>query len=239
VVDRFASELAEAMRDELSRYATQSRRQEKVLPSQIVEAMQQLPQPAPETLADEVDDLRTRVRELADSLTRVGLFQEEDPDQRFVDYPRDNASILLAIREVYRVTLDRLLRLTEMRADLELFSNFMNERLTHKSIELNQRRGIEIALDRTGRIAPSQLSSGEQQLLALAFELLFRTASHSVVLLDEPELSLHVGWLQGLMSSFLEMGESRGLQFVVATHSGSVLAGHQELERSLDDVGTG
>jgi predicted ATPase len=53
-------------------------------------------------------------------------------------------------------------------------------------------------------------------------------------LLDEPELSLHVAWLKGLMSAFLDMGANRGLQFLVATHSPSVLGGHRDLERSLD-----
>jgi energy-coupling factor transporter ATP-binding protein EcfA2 len=192
VVNLFALELASEMRDELSQYAAESRRQEKNLPSQIVEAMLAAQAPDSEALARDVDKLRTDVRVLAESLSRVGLFQEEDPDQRFVEYPRNNPNILLAIREVYRVTLQRLQRLTTLRSDLELFADFLNERLSYKQIELNQRSGIDIVLNEDERIRPSELSSGEQQLLALAFELLFRTEPRSVVLLDEPELSLHV-----------------------------------------------
>jgi predicted ATPase len=163
-----------------------------------------------------------------------GSSKEEDPEQQFQEYPRDNPSILLAIREVYRVAEQRLERLTGLRSDLELFASFLNSRLANKQIELDQENGITVVLPNAERIAPSQLSSGEQQLLALAYELLFGTAPHSVVLLDEPELSLHVAWLKGLLSAFLEMGRNRALQFVVATHSPSVLSGHLDLEQSLD-----
>ena len=235
VVDVFAAALADRMKTSLSAYATESRQQEKVLPSQIVRAMLDGPEKSEEELARDVDSLRAQVRILADSLTRVGLFQDEDPDPQFMEYPRDNPSILLAIREVYRVALLRLQRLTSLRADLERFEAFLNDRLTGKTIQLSQRSGIEVVLDTGPMIRPSQLSSGEQQLLAVAYELLFQTPENSVVLLDEPELSLHVAWLQGLMSALLGMGESRGLQFILATHSSSLLAGFQGLERSLDE----
>jgi hypothetical protein len=237
VVDRFAMDLAEHMRDQLSLYAAESRRQEKVLPSQIVKAMQATgPEQQPEELARDVDRLRTEVRTLADSLIQVGLFQEEDPDPQLVEYPRDNTLILLAVREVYRVTLQRLERLTNLRTELALFASFLNQRLTNKRIDLDQRSGLVVVLDREERIKPSQLSSGEQQLLAVAFELLFQTEPNALVLLDEPELSLHVAWLNGLISGLLEIGMERDLQFLIATHSPSVLAGHQDRERSLDEL---
>lgn len=236
VVEKYARELRDRMRDQLSVYAAESRRQEKNLPGQIVHAMQSESErrDSTEQLWDEVEQLREEVRKLADSLARVGLFQEEDPEQQVSDYPRDEPLILLAVREVYRVTKVRLERLTELRSDLELFSSFLNERFANKQILLSPDAGIEVELPSEEGISPSKLSSGEQQLLALAYELLFETEPMSVVLLDEPELSLHVAWLKGLLEAFLEMGRSRQLQFVIATHAPAVLAGHLELERSLD-----
>jgi energy-coupling factor transporter ATP-binding protein EcfA2 len=190
-----------------------------------------------EAIAVDVDELRKEVRGLADLLARVGLFdEEEDPDTQFEGYPRDNASILLAVREVYRVARDRLSRLSRLRAELDLFATFLNDRLAEKRIDLNQVNGIDVVLANGERIRPSELSSGEQQLLALAYELLFETKPQSVVLLDEPELSLHVAWLKGLIAAFMDMGYQRQLQFLIATHSPSILAGHVDRERSLDLV---
>jgi energy-coupling factor transporter ATP-binding protein EcfA2 len=235
VVERYALEMRDRMRVELSRYAAESQPQEKSLPSRIVHAMQEGANDDSETLAVEVDRLRTEVRELADLLARVGLFdEEEDPDNQFEGYPRDNALILLAVREVYLVARDRLSRLSQLRAELDLFATFLNDRFAEKRIDLNQTNGIDVLLANGGRIRPSQLSSGEQQLLALAYELLFETKPGSVVLLDEPELSLHVAWLKGLIAAFLGVAKQRTLQFVIATHSPSILAGHADRELSLD-----
>jgi energy-coupling factor transporter ATP-binding protein EcfA2 len=237
VVERYALEMRDRMRDELSRYAAESQQQEKSLPSRIVHAMQEDAAEDSEAIAVDVDKLRKEVRGLADLLARVGLFdEEEDPDTQFEGYPRNNASILLAVREVYRVARDRLSRLSRLRAELDLFATFLNDRLAEKRIDLNQTNGIDVVLSSGERIRPSELSSGEQQLLALAYELLFETKPHSVVLLDEPELSLHVAWLKGLIAAFMNMGEQRKLQFLIATHSPSILAGHIDRERSLDRV---
>lgn len=233
VVQEFAAQLKDLMKIHLSAYASDSRRQEQSLPSRIVEAMQQSPTEDPEVLAKEVDQLRAEVRTRAEALARVGLFEDEDPDY-LPEYPRDNALILLAVREVYRVTAQRLEELTALRHNLELFSDFLNERFANKYIQLNQKVGIDVVLDGGEQIQPQELSSGEQQLLALAYELLFDTQSEAIVLLDEPELSLHVAWLQGLLNAFCDMGNSRRLQFLIATHSPAILRGHQERERSLD-----
>lgn len=234
VVEMFAAKLGELMKVTLSRYATESRREEKILPTKIVQAMQQGPTEGPDVLNAEVGRLRAEVRGLADSLARVGLFQDEESPDHMPEYPSNDVPILLAVREVYRVTKQRLEKLTKLRTDLDLFSSFLNERFSNKKIYLSQQVGIVVKLDSGEQIEPSQLSSGEQQLLALAYELLFGSEPETVVLLDEPELSLHVAWLQGLLSAFSEMGDSRGLQFLIATHSPTVLRGHQDCERSLD-----
>jgi ABC-type lipoprotein export system ATPase subunit len=232
VVEQYAEDLGARMRDHLSAYAAESRKHERNLPAQIVQAMQSEPD-SPHELAQDVETLQSEVRDLADSLARVGLLYE-DPEQQLAQYPQNKTAILLAVREVYRVARQRLEQLTVLRTDLEFFISFLNNRLSGKKIELNKEHGISVLLDNGEMISPSQLSSGEQQLLALAYELLFGTAPNSIVLLDEPELSLHVTWLKGLLSAFLEMAERRRLQFIIATHAPSVFLGHNELEQSLD-----
>jgi energy-coupling factor transporter ATP-binding protein EcfA2 len=233
VVEQYAEELRARMRDQLSDYASESRKQEKNLPMKIVDAMQGEAESA-EVLAADVESLQGEVKDLASSLARVGLLYEEDPQEPFAEYPKEKPEILLAIREVYRVTKIRLERLTALRSELEFFSSFLNSRLSGKQIELNQEDGISVVLSTGERISPNHLSSGEQQLLALAYQLLFESSPQTLVLVDEPELSLHVGWQKGLLSAFLEMAERLRLQFVIATHSPSVIASHRDLERSLD-----
>ena len=69
-----------------------------------------------------------------------------------------------------------------------------------------------------------ELSSGEQQLLTLALKLTAYAGDHTVILVDEPELSLHVSW-QRAIPGMLEIVSSRmGCSMVVATHSPVVVA---------------
>ncbi|SIR08524.1 AAA domain-containing protein, putative AbiEii toxin, Type IV TA system [Aromatoleum tolulyticum] len=69
-----------------------------------------------------------------------------------------------------------------------------------------------------------ELSSGEQQLLILALKLTAYAADSTVILVDEPELSLHVSW-QRAIPTMLEIVSSRlGCSIVVATHSPVIVA---------------
>ena len=68
-----------------------------------------------------------------------------------------------------------------------------------------------------------ELSSGEIKLILMFYDLLFETADHSIVLLDEPESSLHVDWQKDLLRTIIETCDDRDIQIIVATHSPDVV----------------
>jgi predicted ATPase len=69
-----------------------------------------------------------------------------------------------------------------------------------------------------------ELSSGEQQLLTLAVKLTAYAGENTVILVDEPELSLHVSW-QRAIPVMLEIVSLRlDCSIVVATHSPVIVA---------------
>lgn len=61
------------------------------------------------------------------------------------------------------------------------------------------------------------LSSGEQQLLILFANIIFETPNH-IYIIDEPELSLHVKWLEMLYPHLEKVFPSED-QLIIATHS--------------------
>lgn len=73
------------------------------------------------------------------------------------------------------------------------------------------------------------LSSGEQQILTMVIKIAARIARDTFVLLDEPEISLHVAWQRNLPLVLREFSRRLECSFVVATHSPVVIA-------STDDV---
>ncbi|MFC4653933.1 AAA family ATPase [Rheinheimera marina] len=75
-------------------------------------------------------------------------------------------------------------------------------------------------LESSGSITTfKELSSGEQQLLTLALKLTAYTSKNSIVLVDEPELSLHVSWQRAIPRMLEIVGSRIGCSMVVATHS--------------------
>lgn len=66
------------------------------------------------------------------------------------------------------------------------------------------------------------LSSGEKQLFLRALSLKFLDVNDSIILIDEPELSLHPEWQCKIMSMYEGIGYNN--QLIVATHSPHVVS---------------
>jgi ABC-type cobalamin/Fe3+-siderophores transport system ATPase subunit len=81
-------------------------------------------------------------------------------------------------------------------------------------------RGIEVLTANEGTFDVGQLSSGEKQVLLLLIDVL-RVGSNTL-LIDEPELSMHVDWQQTLIRSMRELNPNA--QLIMATHSPEVMA---------------
>lgn len=65
------------------------------------------------------------------------------------------------------------------------------------------------------------LSSGEKQLFLRALALKFLEVNNSVILIDEPEISLHPQWQQKIIHVYESIGENN--QLIIATHSPHII----------------
>ena len=68
-------------------------------------------------------------------------------------------------------------------------------------------------------LLPERLSSGERHLLLQLFELIFRAPQGALVLVDEPELSMHMYWQLCYSTVIEQIAKVRHLQCIIATHS--------------------
>ena len=66
------------------------------------------------------------------------------------------------------------------------------------------------------------LSSGEREVLSIAFDFILRNPSHCIVFFDEPELHLHPELLSRLIMTLRGVGESN--QFILVTHSAELIS---------------
>ena len=72
----------------------------------------------------------------------------------------------------------------------------------------------------------STLSSGEIHILIIFASIIFRpniSKEQTIILIDEPELSLHVRWQEKFMDSLLEASDE--FQYIIATHSPEIIIG--------------
>lgn len=82
----------------------------------------------------------------------------------------------------------------------------------------------EIVFEQDGdELLPYRLSSGEKQILVILLTVLVQDKQPCVLLMDEPEVSLHIEWQQRIISIIREMNPNA--QIILTTHSPAVVMG--------------
>lgn len=66
-------------------------------------------------------------------------------------------------------------------------------------------------------ISPENLSSGEKQILIILLTTLLQDGKPHILLMDEPEISLHIDWQRSLIQNIREINPS--CQIIMVTHS--------------------
>lgn len=228
-VNEFARELRDSIARAQRQYGTVSQELDEAFYRKVIDALDY-----PVTL-DDLRSLLSEVSEAAGQLRSVGLLGEErefaaDPERLEAE----------AVRPVIKTFAEDTLRkydvLMPLQEQLSVFVAFLDKHYRGKSVDVQQEKGFVLRLDDEAEsvLSPSQLSSGEQQILTLAYQLVFKTKAGTLVLIDEPELSLHVNWQQSLIDDLRSLGEQQDLSFLLATHSPTVIGDRPELTRSLD-----
>ncbi len=103
---------------------------------------------------------------------------------------------------------------------------YLNRYLWDKAVDFSLRQGFQVVGGSGERLDASQLSSGERQLLLLLLSTLHARDESSILLIDEPELSLNTTWLRSLIRALEELTAGSPTQFILATHSFDLIAGH-------------
>ncbi|MEU4571463.1 ATP-binding protein [Nonomuraea sp. NPDC023979] len=144
--------------------------------------------------------------------------REEKPNEHVLVAVKTYAEFLASKAGVRQLVADRLIT----------FEEVMKEFLADKDVRIDARRGITIT-DSTGvQLRETQLSSGEYQLLYLMVAALTTRRRGTVIAIDEPELSMHIGWQRKLVQNLLRCASRAALQLIIATHSPDIAADYPD-----------
>ncbi|MCY4073479.1 MAG: AAA family ATPase [Chloroflexi bacterium] len=109
--------------------------------------------------------------------------------------------------------------------ELMLFLEIIDERILFKSLDTTE-PGFEFKFKANdgNEIPFSSLSSGEQHLLFLYYQLLFIVRSDTLVMIDEPEISMNVVWQRRFLDDLERIIELRNFDVLIATHSPQIIS---------------
>jgi energy-coupling factor transporter ATP-binding protein EcfA2 len=139
------------------------------------------------------------------------------------------SNIAAELLQPYITSLEKRLEAVEpIYQIIDRFVATLNSFLKDKNISFKISQGFKITSDFQGAtLEPSQLSSGEQQLLLLFCYVLTARDKPSIFMIDEPEISLNVKWQRQLVQSLLDVSDGANVQFIFASHSMELLAQHR------------
>ena len=127
-------------------------------------------------------------------------------------------------------TTDQAAEIKERKKQLDLFCKIYNERnkQSGKTLSFNN-KGFVI---KNGKniIPLENLSDGEKNDFLIFYHLIFSTKSlkkvsnlnlkhYSLIIIDEPEVSLHIEWQKTWLDYVLQICKSKKVQVIISTHS--------------------
>ena len=226
-VRHYSDNLATMLQRTLTEYATLSQSLDRTFPVRLVE------EPTNPTLStDQVKQKLTEVEEKRSSIMEAGLLGQEHeslsvPVVQSVDESRRSVLAVYA-----QDALRKLSVFDELYARVNTFTRIANARFLYKQVTVNT-DGLEVAAMDGSQLDLEMLSSGEQHELVLLYDLLFDIPDNSLILIDEPELSLHVAWQEEILSDLHEMAKLSNFRVLLATHSPQIIGDNWDLAVEL------
>lgn len=108
----------------------------------------------------------------------------------------------------------------EKYVDIKFLYRIINDFFSETNKSINDKKEPFYFNDNFRDTIYTELSSGEKQLLLLFLVVFLQRKQNSVLLLDEPEISLHLSWQRKLIDTLREINPN--CQLIIVTHSPSI-----------------
>jgi ABC-type lipoprotein export system ATPase subunit len=216
-VDHFAQDLTDKLNRALALNSRTSQQLDRSFPRRLLSEDSTAVGLTDEMIRDRYDEQSL----LRDNLARISVLDAAD------DLPLPARALEAWERRVLWYYLEdtekKLSTFRELLDKVNLLVEVVNARFLRKKLHIDPVRGFDIVTRRGERLSPASLSSGEQHELVLLYDLLFNVQRGTLVLIDEPEISLHVAWQQQFLNDLNRIATLTSVRFVVATHSPQIV----------------
>lgn len=135
-------------------------------------------------------------------------------------------------------TLDSLASSTDLPENIQMFVEIVNRFYENKRLIINKEKtqnAFELMYaDKHTANSLSSLSSGERQITTI-FYAISQLSSQGIVLIDEPEISLHLDWQRSILRNISQIFEAE--QIIACTHSPAIGGDYEMTELEFRFVG--
>ena len=194
---------------------------------------------------DSFDELNTALLKLDERrkvLSSIGLI-ESTHDSDLLQITEEQPDLMNALKLYIDDSHKKLAPFDDISNKISLFRQIVNKRFKHKTLTINKNDGFvfrsKVKRDKDGqleKISPLELSSGEQNELILFYELIFKSSPGDLILIDEPELSLHISWQNKFINDLKEVTSINKVSIIIATHSPDIIDENWDLKVELQGI---
>ena len=225
-VRRYSEKLAGMVQQTLTEYATLSQSLDRSFPARLVEE----PTRKPLTI-EQLTEALAQVEKRRSEIVEAGLLPQEHESLSVPIEKIDEST--RSVLAVYAQDATKKLNVFDvLYARTNTFVRIANARLLYKQVSVSQ-EGFKVSNSDGSTLELEMLSSGEQHEIVLLFDLLFGTEKNSLIMVDEPELSLHVDWQRKMLEDLQVMAELSDFRALLATHSPQIIGDRWDLTIEL------
>lgn len=136
----------------------------------------------------------------------------------------EKGNFLAIYLDEYQKTLEPFYELDKK---LTIFKEIIESRnYNHKTFYFHKNGfGFKRGKDNIGL---NYLSSGEKNDIIMFFNLIFNTRDNSIILIDEPEISLHINWQLDYIKNIHKALANNKCQVIISTHSPEIISNNDK-----------
>ena len=129
------------------------------------------------------------------------------------------------IKTFYSLLKNEDYRPREVKEHLDKFMKdiFEGLDLTFSYSHLDKEDNVWFINNEKHKFKIEELSTGEKTLLSKILFIFFKGYTNKVLLIDEPELSLHPSWQNKILSVYKKLAKQNNCQIIIATHSPHII----------------
>jgi predicted ATP-binding protein involved in virulence len=238
-VSAYSNEVAQIMRSKFTEYGVISQSLDRTFPSRLVQGKS-----SHDLTTEQLLEKLNQIELTRSRLIKIGLLDNNENS----DFPIQPPAIDESTKNILSVYVEdvekKLSVFNNVASKIDLLRKIVNSKFaySYKEMNFNKEKGFvfktlhNVALSNSDILSPTDLSSGEQHELVLLYELLFKVEPKSLVLIDEPELSLHVGWQVQFLKDLQDIVELADLDILMATHSPDIIQDRWDLTVELQGM---